>query len=196
MITWSEVSRGVPRSPNRHLDHFRVLRQFEIGRLQLQFNGFPDVCERFLFGFASRRATGEFGAHRRVVAGHGIMFQNDSERHSNSIGQRDAADHPNPRSVRRPCPSTRTSPLPHTVWRPTPTHRTARSQGQVPVSIRHWRILVERTNEMIAVVHLLLSRYPGSPVPDGDFREKCPNRFVDATTECLDQATARSGIGL
>ena len=87
-MTWSEVSRGVPRSPNRHLDQLRVLRQFEIGGLQIQFNGFSDVCAGFLLGFASGRATGEFGAHRRVVAGLGIMFQNDSERHSNSIGQR------------------------------------------------------------------------------------------------------------
>ena len=90
-MTWSEVSRGVPRSPNRHLDQFRVLRQFEIGGLEVQFNGFSDVCARFLLGFACGRATGEFGAHRRVVAGLGIVFQNDSERHSNSIGQRDAA---------------------------------------------------------------------------------------------------------
>jgi hypothetical protein len=40
------------------------------------------------------------------------MFQNDSERHSNSIGQRDAPVLPH---------STRTSPLPQTVCRPTPT---------------------------------------------------------------------------
>src|ERR1035437_128826 len=44
--------------------------------------------------------------------------------------------------------------------------------------------------------HLLLSRHPRSLVPDGDFREKCPNRFVDATTEGPDQATARPEIGL
>ena len=88
-ITWSEVSRGVPRSPNRHLDQFRVLRQFEIGGLQIQFNGFSNVGAGLLLGFASGRATGEFGAYRRVVAGLGIMFQNDSERHSNSIGQRE-----------------------------------------------------------------------------------------------------------
>src|ERR1035441_10011263 len=106
LMTWSEVSRGVPRSPNRHLDQFRVLRQFEIGRLQIQFNGFPDVGARFLLGFASRRAAGEFGAHRRVVAGLGIVFQNDSKRHSNSIGQRDAADRCSPTHI------THTSPLP------------------------------------------------------------------------------------
>jgi hypothetical protein len=91
LITWSEVSRGVPRSPNRHLDQFRVLGQFEIGGLQIQFNGFSDVRAGLLLGFARGRATGEFWAHGRVVTGLGIMFQNDSERHFNSIGQRDVS---------------------------------------------------------------------------------------------------------
>jgi hypothetical protein len=58
LMTWSEVMRGVPRSPNRHVDQFRVLRQLEIGGLQIQFNGFSDVGARFLLGFAGRRATG------------------------------------------------------------------------------------------------------------------------------------------
>ena len=35
-----------------------------------------------------------------------------------------------------------------------------------------------------------------SCVPDGDLREKCPNRFVNATTEGPDQATTRSEIRL
>jgi hypothetical protein len=41
----------------------------------------------YLLSFASGRATGEFGAHRRVVTGLGIMFENDSERHRYRIGQ-------------------------------------------------------------------------------------------------------------
>lgn len=84
-MTWSEVSRGVPRSPNRHLDLLRIFRQFDIAGRQIKSDGFPDVGAGFLLCFTSRRAAGEFGAHSRVVTGLGIVFQNDSERHSNSI---------------------------------------------------------------------------------------------------------------
>ena len=52
-LTGSELSRGVPRSPNRHLDQLRVPGQFEIAGRQIQFKGFPDVCAGFLLGFAS-----------------------------------------------------------------------------------------------------------------------------------------------
>jgi len=86
LITWSEVSRGVPRSPNRNLGELCIFRQFDIARRKVEFDSFSDVRAGFVLGFASRRATGEFGAHRRVVTGLGIMFQNDSECHTNSIG--------------------------------------------------------------------------------------------------------------
>jgi hypothetical protein len=85
-MTSLEVSRGVPRSPNGHLDQLRVFRQFQIAGRQIELNGFSNVYPRFLLGFSSRRATGKFGANRRVVTGLEIMFQDDSERHSNSIG--------------------------------------------------------------------------------------------------------------
>ena len=85
LVTWLEVSRGVRRPPNRHLDQFRIFRQFNIARRQIQSDSFADVCAGFLFGFTSSRTAGEFGAHSRVVTGLGIEFQNDSELHSNSI---------------------------------------------------------------------------------------------------------------
>ena len=86
-ITWSEVSRGVPRSPNRHLGQFRILRQVDVARRKVELNSFSDVRAGFRLGFTSRRTAGEFGAHRRVVTGLGILFQDDSERHTNSIWQ-------------------------------------------------------------------------------------------------------------
>jgi len=85
-ITWSEVSRGVPRSPNRHLGQLCIFGQFEIAGCKVECDGFSDVRAGFVLGFASRRAAGKFRAHRRVVTGLGITFQNDSERHTNSIG--------------------------------------------------------------------------------------------------------------
>ena len=63
-----------------------MFRQFDIAGRKVEFDSFPDVRAGFLLGFTSRRATGEFGAHRREVTRLGIMFQNDSERHTNSIG--------------------------------------------------------------------------------------------------------------
>jgi hypothetical protein len=59
------------------------------------------------------------------------MFQNDSERHSNSIGQRDAPNRPNPRYAGAP------SQHPHVALAPDrlPAH------AHPAVSIRHWRIL-------------------------------------------------------
>jgi 4-amino-4-deoxy-L-arabinose transferase-like glycosyltransferase len=54
--------------------------------LVIMFNGFSDVCAGFILSCASRRAPGEFGAHRRVITSLGIVFQHHSERHTNSIG--------------------------------------------------------------------------------------------------------------
>src|SRR5208283_3197522 len=85
-ITWLEVSRGVPRSPNRHLGQLGIFRQFNIAGRKVEFDSFSHVGSGLLLGFASGRAAGEFRAHRRVVTGLGIAFQNDSERHTNSIG--------------------------------------------------------------------------------------------------------------
>ena len=89
-ITWSEVSRGVPRSLDRHLGQFRIFRQYGIAGRKVEFDSFPDVRAGFVLGFTSRRAAGKLGAQRRVIAGLGIRFQNDSERHSNSIRLRDS----------------------------------------------------------------------------------------------------------
>ena len=59
---------------------------FDIAGREVEFDSFPDVRAGFLLGFTGRRAAGEFGAHRRVVTAPGIVFQNDSERHTNRIG--------------------------------------------------------------------------------------------------------------
>jgi len=93
-ITWSEVSRGVPRSLNRHLGQSRIFRQYNIAGCKVEFDSLSDVRAGFVLGFTSRRAARELGAHRRVIAGLGIMFQNDSERHSNSIRLRDSLGYP------------------------------------------------------------------------------------------------------
>ena len=86
LITWSEVSRGVSRSPNGHLDQFRIFRQFNIAGRKIEFNGLSNIFAGLLLGFSSGCATGEFGTHGRVITGLGIVFQNDSEGHINSIG--------------------------------------------------------------------------------------------------------------
>ncbi len=85
-MTCSEVNRGVPRSPNGHLDQLRIFRQFNIAGRKIELNGFSDVFAGLLLGFSSGCATGEFGTHGRVITGLGIMFQNDSEGHIHSIG--------------------------------------------------------------------------------------------------------------
>src|SRR5580700_648997 len=84
-ITWSEVSLGVPRSPNRDLEELRVFRQIDVSRRQVKFYGLPDIRAGLRLGFAGGGAAGEFWADRRVVAGLGIMFQNDPECHISSI---------------------------------------------------------------------------------------------------------------
>jgi hypothetical protein len=50
LITWSEVSLGVPRSPNRHLDELGILRQVEVGRLEVKTNRVFNVLMRLYFG--------------------------------------------------------------------------------------------------------------------------------------------------
>ena len=62
-MTCSEVNRGVPRSPNGHLDQLRIFRQLDFAGRQIEFDCFSDVWAGFLLSFTSRRAAGEFGAH-------------------------------------------------------------------------------------------------------------------------------------
>jgi hypothetical protein len=44
--------RGVPRSPNRYLDEFRVLRQVDFGRRKIEPDRFFYILARFRFLFA------------------------------------------------------------------------------------------------------------------------------------------------
>src|SRR5260370_42366879 len=108
LITWSEVSRGVPRSPNGHLDQLRIFRQFNIAGRKIELNAFSDVFAGLLLGFSSGSATGEFGTHGRVMTGLRIIFQNDSEGYIHSIGpppQRRLGELRVPRHGRRGRPS-------------------------------------------------------------------------------------------
>lgn len=84
-MTWSEVSLGVPCSPNRHLDKLGVFRKFDIARGEVELNGFLNVRPGFRFGFASGGAPRQLGTNRREIPRLGITFQHDSEPHISSI---------------------------------------------------------------------------------------------------------------
>ena len=61
VVTWLEVSRGVPRSASRHLGQLRIFRQLDVAGHKVEFDSFPDVRAGFLLDFTSRRAAGELG---------------------------------------------------------------------------------------------------------------------------------------
>ncbi len=46
-MTWPEVSRGVVRSPNHHLNQLGVNRKVEFGRRKVQPDRLLDVVTRF-----------------------------------------------------------------------------------------------------------------------------------------------------
>lgn len=84
-ITWSEVSLGVPRSPNRDLEELRVFRQIDVSRCQVEFYSLSDIGCCIRLGFPGRGTAWKLRAHGRVIAGLGIMFQDDPECHIHSI---------------------------------------------------------------------------------------------------------------
>lgn len=86
--TWSEVSRGVPRSPNRYLDQLGVFGQLYLRRLEIEFDGFLNVFAGLFLGVSGGSAAGQFRAYRGVTAGLWIEFENDSELHSSTVTPR------------------------------------------------------------------------------------------------------------
>lgn len=88
LIAWSEVSLGVPRSPNRDLEELRIFGQIDISRRQVKFYGLSDIRAGLGLGQAGGGTARQFGTHCRVVAGLGIMFQDDPECHTSSIVRR------------------------------------------------------------------------------------------------------------
>jgi len=85
-MTWSDDSLCVPRSPNSNLEELRVFRQIDVSWHKVEFYRLSDIGSGFGLGFAGRGAAREFRADGRVIAGLGIMFQNDPECHIHSIG--------------------------------------------------------------------------------------------------------------
>lgn len=84
-MTCSEVRRGVPRSPNHHLDEFGIMRQFDLGRRKIKPDCLFDILARLCFRFPSRRAARQFRTHRRPTFGNGIIFKDYAELHRTSI---------------------------------------------------------------------------------------------------------------
>ena len=80
-MTSSAVRRGVPRSPNHHLDEFGIVRQVNVGRGKIESNGILDIVTCFCFGITRRSAPRQFGAHSRPTLGDGIMFEDHTEFH-------------------------------------------------------------------------------------------------------------------
>ena len=74
-MTWSAVSLGVPRSPNRDLEELRVFRQIDVSGCQVEFYSLSDIRCCLRLGFAGRGAAWKLRAHSGVIAGLGIMFQ-------------------------------------------------------------------------------------------------------------------------
>jgi hypothetical protein len=84
-MTSSALRRGVPRSPNHHLDEFGILRQVDVGRGEIESNGILDIATCFCFGFACRSASRQFRADRRPALGNWIIFEDNAELHTLSI---------------------------------------------------------------------------------------------------------------
>ena len=84
-MTSSAFNRGVPRSPNRHLDQFRIVGQVDVGGRKIQRNGFADIRSGFLLRVTGGRASAKFRADSRVTPRDRIKLQNDSESHNPSI---------------------------------------------------------------------------------------------------------------
>src|ERR1051325_5045722 len=80
-MTPSGVSRGIPASPNFYLDHMSVGRQRNISGLQVETDGFFDICSSFKFRVAEGCATGKLRAHGGIALRFGIVFEHDSEPH-------------------------------------------------------------------------------------------------------------------
>ena len=67
-VTWREVRRGVPRSPNGHLVHLRVARKLQIRRRQVEFDRLFDVLLCLFLRVAGRRTARQFpGRPRRTL---------------------------------------------------------------------------------------------------------------------------------
>ena len=84
-MTSSDVRRGVPRSPNHHLDEFGIARQVNVGGRKVESNGVLDIVACFCFGITCRSAPRQFRANRRPTLGDGIMFENHTKFHIFSI---------------------------------------------------------------------------------------------------------------
>ena len=78
-MTSSAVRRGVPRSPNHHLDEFGVARQVNVGGGKVESNGLLDIVACFCFGVTCRSAPRQFRANRRPTLGDGIMFEDHTK---------------------------------------------------------------------------------------------------------------------
>lgn len=77
--------RGVPRSPDRHLDEFRIFGNIEWGGFEVQTDRFFDVGSGFRLGIAGGGAAREFGAYGRVGAGFVVIFEDHAEGHVFSV---------------------------------------------------------------------------------------------------------------
>src|SRR4051812_18930419 len=84
-MTSSAVRRGVPRSPNHHLDELGIVRQVNIGGGKIESNGILDIVACFCFGVTCRSAPRQFRADRRPTLGDGIMFEHHTKFHIFSI---------------------------------------------------------------------------------------------------------------
>lgn len=81
----SAVRRGVPRSPNHHLNEFGIVWQVNFGRGKIESNGILDIAACFCFRITGRSAPRQFRADRRPALGDGIMFEHHTKFHILSI---------------------------------------------------------------------------------------------------------------
>ena len=77
----SAVRRGVPRSPNHHLDELGTVRQVELGWRQIKTDSFPDIPAGFRLRVTGGCAARQFRTHCRVTLRSGIVFENDAKLH-------------------------------------------------------------------------------------------------------------------
>ena len=88
LATSSAVRRGVPCSPNRDLGQLGSFRQRNLGRREVEPDRLFDVRSGLFFGKASRSASGQLRAERRVTIGICVELQHNAKLHVFSVGPR------------------------------------------------------------------------------------------------------------
>jgi hypothetical protein len=85
-MTCSDVKRGVPRSPNHHLNQFGVMWRFDLGRRKIQSNRLRYIAACFRFRLPRRPTARQFGTYCRPTFGNAIKFRNYAELHETVYG--------------------------------------------------------------------------------------------------------------